>query len=153
MSQYRTEKALSQDFERYLKTNFGSAYYKEWSGLFGIPDYVCFCKHSNNIKVISFELKLTNWRRALVQAFRYRSFSHLSYVVMPEDTIANASLHTNEFKQYGIGLLSFGKTGLHTVCDAFLTMPYSPQLSNKVIDKVKKSRKTTFTHYSNVAFI
>ena len=150
MIQYLTEKAMSRDFEKYLKTHLGSSYFKEWSGLFGIPDYVCFDKQGDDIRVVSFELKLSDWKRAMIQAFRYRSFSHSSYVVMPEIAAESASRHADEFQQYGIGLLAFGPNGLRTLCESSFTIPYSPQLSSKVMDKVKKSRKKSFSCVSNL---
>lgn len=150
MIMYRTEKSLSRDFETYIKSHLGSTYYKEWQGLFGVPDFVCFDKQGEDTQVVSFELKLTDWRRAMIQAFRYKSFSNLVYVVMPEDATANASLHVNEFQKYGIGLLAFGPEGIRIVCDSLLTIPYSPQLSVKVMDKVKKSRKKSFARVTDL---
>lgn len=141
---------MSRDFESYLKSHLGSTYYKEWQGLFGIPDYVCFDKQGGDTRVVSFELKLTDWRRAMVQAFRYKSFSHLVYVVMPEAAAANAGLHSNEFQKYGIGLLAFSPEGIRTVCDSSYTIPYSPQLSDKVMDKVKRSRKKSFARVTDI---
>ena len=79
---------MSIEFERCIKTMIGNTYYKEWQGLFGIPDYVCFSKNNGEISIISFELKLTNWRGALTQAFRYRSFSDYSYVIDAVDTVS-----------------------------------------------------------------
>lgn len=153
MIQYETEKSMSRDFESYLKSHLGSTYYKEWQGLFGVPDYVCFDKQGEDIQVISFELKLTDWRRAMVQAFRYKSFSHLSYVVMPEATAENAKLHANEFQQYGIGLISFSPEGLHVICDSQPSTPYSPQLSDKVLGKVRKSRKKSFARVADLVAV
>ena len=83
---YTSEDLMSVDFEKYIKSTIGNTYFKEWQGLFGIPDYVCFSKLDTGIKVVSFELKLKNWRGAMIQAFRYRSFSDYSYVVLPEET-------------------------------------------------------------------
>ena len=148
--QYSSEKAMSRDFEKYLKVHLGSSYFKEWSGLFGIPDYVCFDKQGGEINVVSFELKLSDWKRAMVQAFRYRSFSHLSYVVMPEGAAESASRHADEFQQYGIGLLAFGPNGLRKLCESSPATPYSPQLSDKVIDKVKRSRKKSFNRVASL---
>lgn len=153
MIQYKSEKSMSRDFESYLKSHLGFTYYKEWKGLFGVPDYVCFDKQGDDIQVISFELKLTDWRRAMVQAFRYKSFSHLAYVVMPETTVENAKLHINEFQQYGIGLISFGLNGLHVICDSQLSTPYSPQLSDKVFGKVRRSRKKSFARVTDLVAV
>lgn len=55
----------------------------------------------------AFELKLTDWRKALLQASRYRSFAHQAIVVVPPAiaTLANGYLRT--FKMIHVGLWSF----------------------------------------------
>ena len=35
------------------------------------------------LSIVSFELKIDNWKRALFQAIRYKTFSDYSYIVMP----------------------------------------------------------------------
>lgn len=138
---YASEHKMSKDFESYLKAKFGGTYYKEWQGLFGIPDYVCFEKKDRNINVVSFELKLTDWKTAIIQAFRYRSFSDKVFVVMPEDTVKRAVAHTDQFDRYGIGLASFTSGKLTVLVDAHAYEPYSQNLREKVDKRVKKSRK------------
>lgn len=138
---YATEHKMSKEFESYLKAQIGKTYYKEWRGLFGIPDYVCFEKKDNDISVVSFELKLTDWRTAIIQAFRYRSFSNKVYVVMPEDTVNRAVAHTDKFDQYGIGLASFTSGRLTVLVNAKAFEPYSQNLREKVDKRVKKSRR------------
>ena len=138
---YATEHKMSKDFESYLKAQIGGTYYKEWQGLFGIPDYVCFEKKNNDISVVSFELKLTDWKTAIIQAFRYRSFSNKVYVVMPEDTVKRAVAHTDQFNQYGIGLASFTSGRLTVLVDAKPFEPYSQHLREKVDKTVKRSRR------------
>ena len=128
-------------FESFLKAQIGGTYYKEWQGLFGIPDYVCFEKQDNDISVVSFELKLTDWKTAIIQAFRYRSFSNKVYVVMPEDTVKRAVAHTDQFDRYGIGLASFTSGRLTVLVNAKTFEPYSQNLREKVDKRVKKSRR------------
>lgn len=137
---YTTEHKMSKEFESFLRTQIGGTYYKEWQGLFGIPDYVCFEKHDDTITVVSFELKLTDWRKAIVQAFRYRSFSNTVYVVMPEDTVSRAFAHSEEFSRYGIGLASFSSGRLTVLLSAQNTEPYSNNLREIVDKRVRKSR-------------
>lgn len=137
---YASEHKMSKDFESFLRTKIGGTYYKEWQGLFGIPDYVCFEKKSDGINVVSFELKLTDWRTAIIQAFRYRSFSNKVYVVMPEETVRRAVAHTDQFDRYGIGLASFNSGTLTVLVNAKTFVPYSQNLREKVDKRVKKSR-------------
>jgi hypothetical protein len=64
-----------------------------------------------SIEICSFELKLNNWRRALYQATRYRSFSHRVFVVMPEDNAHVAYQHQELFSKANVGLIAHDKTG------------------------------------------
>ena len=138
---YSSEGRMSIEFERCIKTMIGNTYYKEWQGLFGIPDYVCFSKDNGEISIISFELKLTNWRGALTQAFRYRSFSDYSYVVLPAETAQKALENIEMFIRYGIGLISFN----NTICDVMYSplkqKPFSENMREKVESRIRKSRK------------
>lgn len=138
---YATENKMSKEFESFLRAQIGRSYYKEWQGLFGIPDYVCFEKKKNAINVVSFELKLTDWKTAIIQAFRYRSFSNMVYVVMPEDTVKRAVAHTDKFDQYGIGLASFISGRLTVLVNAKPSEPYSQHLREKVDKRVIRSRR------------
>lgn len=137
---YPTEYKMSRDFESFLKEKIGGTYYKEWDGLFGIPDYVCFEKKERSINVVSFELKLKDWKTAIIQAFRYRSFSNKVYVVMPEDTVKRAMAHTDQFDRYGIGLASFNSGKFTVLVDAQSFEPYSHHLREIVDKRVMKSR-------------
>lgn len=138
---YASENLMSVDFEKYIKSTMGNTYFKEWQGLFGIPDYVCFSKLDAGIKVVSFELKLKDWRGALVQAFRYRSFSDYSYVVLPEETAEKAYYYVDLFEKYGIGLISFKEGNCYIMYRPLPTFPLSSKLREKAEVKIRKSRK------------
>ena len=138
---YTSENIMSVEFERCIKSVIGNTYYTEWQGLFGIPDYVCFSKGDGEIDVISFELKLTNWRGALMQAFRYRSFSDYSYVVLPEETAIKALEHLEMFIRYGIGLISFSNTIWDVKYSPLKQKPFSDNMREKVESRIRKSRK------------
>lgn len=56
------------------------------------------------LSIFSFELKLENWKRALFQAIRYKTFSEFSYVVMPKEKIALLKKNIDFFKQSNIGI-------------------------------------------------
>lgn len=138
---YTTERKMSKDFESFLKTNVGATFFKEVQGLFGIPDYVYFEKNKDEVNIVSFELKLTNWKQAMIQAFRYRGFSDQVYVVMPEDAIERAIVHSDQFETYGIGLASFSPNCFSIVISAQKHTPYSQTLREKMMERVKRSRK------------
>lgn len=55
----------------------------------------------------AFELKISDWRKAFGQAFRYSYFADQSVVVVPPSTAALARKHLDVFKTHRIGLWSF----------------------------------------------
>ena len=59
------------------------------------------------MKIYSFELKLDNWKRALFQAIRYKTFSEYTYVVMPSDKKELLKKKIDIFKENNIGILLF----------------------------------------------
>jgi hypothetical protein len=63
------------------------------------------------IEICSFELKLKDWRRALYQATRYRSFSHRVFVVMPCDSAQAAYTNKAQFCKANVGLIAHDITG------------------------------------------
>lgn len=56
------------------------------------------------LSIFSFELKLENWKRALFQVIRYKTFSEFSYVVMPKEKIALLKKNIDFFEQSNIGI-------------------------------------------------
>ena len=61
-------------------------------------------------EIISVEVKVKEWRRAVVQASRNTIFSHKSYVALPAD-VAERVRGEPEFSDQGIGLLSVDPNG------------------------------------------
>lgn len=100
--------------------NIGGALgYREWTGweatelkgFFGVPDLVLAFGRRDTmgrpiLRTVAFEMKLKDWRRALVQAFRYKAFAQCAYVVMDRAFVHRAVPHHAEFDRAGIGLLS-----------------------------------------------
>jgi len=141
---FETELEMSLRFEKYLKLNFGNTYLKEQPGLFGVPDFVFYAKKKNDFAFVSFELKLKNWKRAAKQAFRHKSFSNVSYVVLGSN-YANAALNNLDFfKQYNIGLATFDSESFFEIhFKPQANEPYSENLKQKLVDTVAGSRKKT----------
>lgn len=63
----------------------------------------------------SIELKLKNWKRALEQAHRGRSFSEYQYVVMDSDYISRALENSEKFENLGVGLVSVSDSGEYSI--------------------------------------
>jgi len=137
---FASEQEMSKIFEKYLKERFGDSYLKECQGLFGIPDFVVYSREKDETAVISFELKLSDWKRAAKQAFRYRSFSNMSYVVMSAQKSAIAVNNIDLFKRYNIGLAKFNNDGLFEILHKPLSgKPYSDNLNRKLIQSIGPS--------------
>lgn len=67
-----------------------------------------------NLEFISFEAKLTDWKKAILQAHINKKFSSYSYTVFPFD-IASRLLKNNHhfFKMYNVGLIGVTKDRIH----------------------------------------
>ena len=139
---FDTEQEMSKMFEKYLKANFGNTYLKECQGLFGVPDFVFYAKEDKEISIISFELKLKNWKRAVTQAFRYKSFSNITYVVMSTGSV-NAALNNIEmFERYNIGLAKFDKDNYFEILHKPISSnPYSAQLNSRLKENIGTCRR------------
>lgn len=59
------------------------------------------------VRLFAFELKISHWRKAFKQAFRYSYFSDRAVVVVPPHAATIARRHLEVFKLHGIGLWSF----------------------------------------------
>nr|WP_315155068.1 hypothetical protein [uncultured Flavobacterium sp.] len=146
---FESEQDMSKIFEKFLKDNFGNTYVKEYKGLFGVPDFVYYDKRDEKIELIAFELKLKNWKQAIKQAFRYKSFSNLSYVVIPSVSVDSAFKNIELFKKYNIGLAGFNSLReFEILFKPTSEIPYSDNLNNKILESIKlckkKSKKIDF---------
>jgi hypothetical protein len=80
----------------------------------------------------AFELKLNNWRQALMQANRYRFFAHIPIVVLPASNKA-ALKYIETFRLLRVGLWSFD------IDQKRITRHYTPR-SQKPLDSRQKTR-------------
>ena len=79
-----------------------------------------------SFEICAFELKLTNWQRALYQATRYKSFSHRVFVVMPANNAHAAFKHKEQFRKANIGLVAHELSGQsHVLVRPLKRPPYS----------------------------
>jgi hypothetical protein len=58
-------------------------------------------------EIVTVEVKVSNWRRAVEQAARNRIFAHRSFIALPE-LVANRVQHEASIKQLGLGIISVG---------------------------------------------
>ena len=84
-------------------------------------------------EIITVEVKVSNWQRALEQAARNRIFAHRSFVALP-DKVAQRVRPEPLFQQLGIGLLSVADDD-----------------SVSVLRKPRRRRPSVWTYYYRLA--
>ena len=55
--------------------------------------------------MVAIEAKLSNWKRGLYQAYRYKEYANKSYVALHSDYIHRARKHIQDFERYNVGLV------------------------------------------------
>lgn len=97
----------------------------------------------NNIgRVLAFEGKLTKWKDALQQARRNTAFAHYSYVLLPETKARVALKHKEQFRRFGVGLVTVGKSRSQVFIPAKWQKPLLPWLTASA----KKAAKAQANH-------
>jgi hypothetical protein len=86
-------------------------------------------------QVITIEVKVSNWQKAIRQAARNRIFAHLSFVALP-CAVARRVRTEPLFSDLGIGLISVAENSIATV-----------------VRKPRRSRTTVWTYYYRLASI
>jgi hypothetical protein len=85
-----------------------------------------------NSTVRAFEFKLSNWRSGLMQAHRYKYFSHASILVVPRDKLKSARSYMEIFRALRVGLWGFSpETGS-------IARVYTPRPKQQQIPKYEK---------------
>jgi hypothetical protein len=85
-----------------------------------------------NSTVRAFEFKISNWRSGLMQAHRYKYFSHASILVVPKDKLKSARSHLEIFRALRVGLWGFSPETGSIAC------VYTPRPKQQQIPKYKK---------------
>lgn len=62
------------------------------------------------LRLTAIEGKISDWRKGLQQAFRYRYFAHRSLLVLPLNTADSASRFLPTFRRLRVGLWGFDET-------------------------------------------
>lgn len=111
---------------------------REVEGLFGVPDLILAYSGVDRVgrklvRTCAFEFKLSNWRRALVQAFKYRAFAHYSYVLLDRAHSGPALRSIDQFTTANIGLVTIdGQGHIEWHYRPKYRSPYAPALSRSV---------------------
>ena len=93
---------------------------------FGIADLVTVSWGESAVPTMrAFELKLSDWRRGLMQAHRYRFFADVAILVVPVSKIAIIDRFMRTFKALNVGLWGFDEaTGI--ISQIFTPRPRRP---------------------------
>jgi predicted transcriptional regulator len=99
-------------------------------------------------ETVAIEVKLKNWRRALEQAYRYRSFAYYSYVFLDERFVDSAIKNKKLFLQYNIGLASVSKNkGINILFKPAKGNPFDSKMNmlfnESIVDHFLSARKVS----------
>jgi len=106
--------------------------------MLAINNYVEFLEENTFVKVnelitgnevIAIEAKLSDWKRALYQACRYKLFADLSYVVLDSTHTISAIKNLDSFRKFGVGLACIDTRGN---IDIILEAPKQEPTSNRL---------------------
>jgi hypothetical protein len=101
MSLFRYEEELREALKKWV-TEQGFEVFCEVPVCGKIPDVL---GAKDGIIRIAIEMKLSNWKRAIEQAFVYEVFANRSYIAMPENKKRLLQKNISEFNRWGIGIL------------------------------------------------
>jgi hypothetical protein len=93
------------------------------------------------VRLTAIEAKISDWRKGLQQAFRYRYFAHRSLLVLPMETALIASRFLATFKNLRVGLWAFdARTGrLHKWFTPRCTRPMNSTALQKALRVIESS--------------
>lgn len=80
-------------------------------------------------KICAVEAKISDWRRALFQAFRYYDFANESWVLMDSARVNRAIQNIEQFRRLNVGLLSITSEGELATHYSPAYMPHRSDLS------------------------
>lgn len=142
------------------KDGWKSVVAREVDGYFGVPDVMIGLIGQSRsgarlTRSFAFEAKLRDWRKALVQAYRYRAFSEYSYVVLDEAKAQAAVENLDLFERSSVGLVTVSVDG---ATDVIFSPPFARPYCSRLRQRLRKelletldfdviSRFTGINHY------
>lgn len=131
---FSTENNLVDAFISYLGTDSSPwatrAVVREFDYVSGRTDILSL---SLGNEIIAFEAKLSNWRKAIHQAWRNTSFANQVYVVLPRQHSTAAIKNRGEFDERGVGLCVVDEDGVQVVIQGSPNQPLMPWLNRKAM--------------------
>ncbi len=137
---FKSEDELVKDFCNIIgqgQTPWGqSVFNTEFNFIRGKTDIVA---KSGSNKLIAFEAKLNNWKKALNQAYRCTSFANESYVIMPKNTAIKLEKYISEFHRRSVGLCYIDDDKIVVLIESNTQDPIQPWLFEKAVDYIEGS--------------
>ncbi|MGD0815700.1 MAG: hypothetical protein ABSA83_19070 [Verrucomicrobiota bacterium] len=95
----------------------------------------------NRHKLTAFEMKLSDWRKGLAQAYRYSYFADLAVVVLMPELAATAKADLDLFRESNVGLWSFHPaTGaIRKLFTPRQSGPRNPRAKDKALESLGRS--------------
>lgn len=138
---FRTEAALVRAFVSHLHAGTGPwellSTAREFEYPSGRTDIVAV---SQSGQVVAFEAKLERWKDAMHQAYRNTSYSHLSYVLLPEAVAMRAKEALPEFQRRGVGICTLRGGEVVVLHHPDPVEPLQPWLSERASAAAKPVR-------------
>jgi hypothetical protein len=146
----RTESNFLRSFERaYFAAEVGAAVAGREFALegFGCADLVWLAWESRDtaegftalalkrVRITAVEGKVSDWRKGLQQAFRYRHFAHRALLVLPMRTAKVAAEFLQTFRRLRVGLWGFDPVTGHVKkwCTPRVTPPLNRRAGEKAL--------------------
>ncbi len=144
---FKSEKAMSNAFASFMEGFIHSEYsvFSEVAFGFGIPDFVVIRQQNDISSIIAFELKIDKWKKALTQAYRYKTFANAVFVVLDDARIKSAIKHIDEFKHFNVGLASLTLNGIFKIFYVpTVQVPFSQHLTQRALSALDNTSDTEF---------
>lgn len=78
-----------------------------WSNILAPQESTSLDLEQLDPTIRAFEFKLSDWRRGMMQAHRYKYFSHASILVLPRNKMKSVKPELNLFRKLRVGLWGF----------------------------------------------
>lgn len=129
---FSTEASLVERFVGVLqsgRSHFGTLQVTtEWDHRSGFVDVLV---RDTSDALVAFEAKLTDWKRAYLQAYRNSAYADRVYVLLPQSMAHRALRAREEFEFRGIGLCAFDGQHVRVVIEAADQEPLLVWLRNR----------------------
>ncbi len=93
------------------------------------------------VRLTAIEGKVSDWRKGLQQAFRYRYFAHRSLLVLPMHTAETAARFLETFRRLRVGLWGFDQKtgGMRKWCTPRMRTPLNRRACEKALHLFRSS--------------